>query len=170
MAYYPTEARLGLASFTQLDTTPLFNIGTIVRGEDSSVGAGLAGEFIYLFGNASNVVGLLHTFNARTGVTTVAPSTANTGQDLCVSMATNATTTTASWYQLTGVATIKKTAVKISPDSRMWFSATAGRFFSTATTGKQILKARTVNSATIASTTSTVLCWIGRPFGQGQII
>jgi hypothetical protein len=105
-----------------------------------------------------------------TGITTLAPNTANLAQPLAVSMSANVTTTKWSWYQIDGVAVIKKTATKVNPNVAVFLSATAGRIMSTIATGKQILAARSNNAATIASATSTVTVLINRIHAQGQII
>ena len=73
MAYFPTASRLGLANFTQVDVaTPLYNLGTLVTGEDSSLGGG---EFIYIPGVANAVVGSLVSYNPAVGTTVKARST-----------------------------------------------------------------------------------------------
>ena len=169
MAYYPTENRLGLSNFTTIDTTPAYAFGTLVRGFDSVLGGG--GEFIYLLGVASNIVGAMVTYNEVTGVTTLSPAgTTAKGFPLAVSMTANTTTTSGSWYQISGTAVIKKTAVKCNPSVAIFLSGTQGRFFPTATSGRQILNAVTNNSATVASATSTVNVLIQRPFCQGQVV
>ena len=149
--------------------TPFPPVGTIVRAEDPTLGLG---EFIFLPGVASNTVGSLVTYQGAGSTATVAlsPNTANLGQPVAVSMAANTSTTALSWYQIAGVAVIKKTAVKISPAQKVWQSATTGRIFATATSGKQILGAVTVNAATVASATSTINVLINRPHAQGQVI
>lgn len=167
MAFVPSESRLGLKAFTSIDTATAVPFGTIVRGEDSSLGGA---EFIYLPGVANTVVGSLVVYNPSAKTTTLAPNTANLGQPLAVAMAAVATTANFGWYQIAGVAVIKKTAVPVSPNVRIFLSGTAGRVFPTATTGKQVLNARSVNAATVASATSTINVLIQRPFAQGQII
>lgn len=160
----PYNANTG--STTTVPTPPLA-VGMIVKGIDPTYGGG---EFALLLGVGSNTVGSLVTYNQLSGVTTLCPSTANLAQPVAVSMAANTSTTKWSWYQIDGVAVIKKTAVKISPNVAIWISGTAGRIFATATTGKQILGARSNNATTIASATSTVTVLINRPHAQGQII
>lgn len=168
MAYVPTENRIGITSFTNLDTTTAVPFGTIIRGADSASGKG-GGEFIYLPGVASTVVGSLVTYNTVAKTTTLAPNTANLGAPLAVAMAA-CTAALFGWYQIAGVAVVKKTAVKVNPNVKVFLSGTTGRLFPTATTGKQILNAISVNTTTIASATSTLNVLIQRPFAQGQII
>lgn len=169
MAYFPTESRLGLKGFANIDTATAVPFGTVVRGQDSASGAG-GGEFIYLPGVAGTVVGSLVTYDPLNKKTALAPNTANLGQPLAVAMAAVATTANYGWYQIYGVATIKKTAVKVSPNVAIFLSGTTGRIMSTAASGKEVINARTVNAATVASATSTVQVLINRPFAQGQTI
>jgi hypothetical protein len=172
MAYFPTENRLGLSPFTQIDTAEAYALGTIVSGQDTpSSGGGLgAGEFIYLAGVASTVVGSTVVYNPNTGTTTLVPNTANTAAPLAVAMSANNLATTFGWYQITGVTVMKKTAVKVSPNVAIFVSATAGRISSVAASGKQVVPARSVNSATVASATSTVLVLLQRSHVQDQTI
>lgn len=167
MAYTPTASRLGLSNFTQIDTAQAYNLGIIVTGEDSADGGG---EFIYVPGVANAVIGSLVSYNARTGVTTLSANTANQNIPVAVMMSANTATTSFGWAQIAGVATIKKTAVKVSPGVAMFQSATTGRIMSTAASGKQLVNARSVNSATVASATSTVKVLLDRAFLQGAVV
>lgn len=169
MAFYPTESILGLKGFANIDTTTALPFGFIARGQDTASGKG-GGEFIYLPGVANTVVGSLVVYNPTAKTTTLAPNTANLAQPLAVAMAAVATTTNFGWYQVAGVATIKKTAIKVNPNVAIFLSGTAGRVMSTVGTGKEVLNARSVNTATVASATSTINVLIQRPFAQGQII
>lgn len=170
MAYVPSENRLGLKSFTNIDTTTAVPFGTIVRGQDTVSGNG-GGEFIYLPGVASTVVGSLVTYQTgNTNKTTLCPNTAHLAQPVAVAMAAVATVANNGWYQISGNATIKKTATKGQPGVPIFISGTAGRVFVTATSGKQILNAITTDAATVTTTTSTLHAMINRPFAQGQVI
>lgn len=167
MAYTPTEARIGLSNFTQIDTAAAYNMGIIVKGEDPADGGG---EFIYLQGVSALTVGQMVTYNPRSGVTVLSPNTANLGQPVAIAMSANTAPTNFGWFQIAGVATIKKSAVKVNPNVALFQSATTGRVSSVAASGKQLLNARSVNSATIASATSTVKVLLDRSFIQGQVI
>jgi hypothetical protein len=127
------------------------------------------GEFIYLKGVASTVVGSLVVYNPSTTTTALAPNTANLGQPVAVAMSANVAAQYG-WYQIGGVATVKKTAVAVSPNVRLFISGTTGRLMPTVATGKQVLNARSANVASVTTTTSTVLVSINRPFVQGQVI
>ena len=172
MAYTVIEARIGvpgITSITSVASAGLINstgvpLGTIVRAEDPTYGQG---EFVYMAGGTSILVGSLVTYNQLTGTVTLAPNTANLAQPVAVSMAANTSTTALSWYQIAGAAVIKKTAIKINPNVAIYLSGTAGRVMSTAASGKQILGARTINAATVASATSTITVLLDRPHAQG---
>lgn len=166
MAYIPTESRLGLSNFTQIDTSQQYNLGIIVKGEDTADGGG---EFIYGPGVANLTVGQMVTYNPRTGVVVLTPNTANLAQPVAVAMSANTAATSFGWFQIAGVATIKKIAVKVSPNVALFQSSTTGRVTSVAASGKQLVNARSVNSATIASTTSTVKVLLDRSFLQGAV-
>lgn len=175
--FIPVENREGIQPIQQSNTalpsqyqtgqTPLLGqahpIGTIVRAYDSTLGEG---EFIYLNGVSSTTIGLMVTYNPLAGTTTLTPNTAAQNNPVAVAMSANITGQFG-WYQIAGVAVIKKTAVKVNPGVRLFQSATAGRVLVASTTGKLLFNAISVNAATVASATSTVQVLINRPFLEG---
>lgn len=179
MAYTPVENREGiqpiavtngsLPSQYQVGQSPFFGqnhpLGTIIRAYDPTLGEG---EFIYLQGVASTVVGSLVTYDQVNAKTVLAPNTANLAQPVAVAMSANVASQFG-WYQISGAAVIKKTATKINPGVQIFLSATAGSIQSTAASGKEVLNAITINTATVASATGTVTVQINRPFLQGQV-
>lgn len=164
MTWNPTENALGIQPIAQTSTTKNHPLGTIVRAVDGTLGGG---EFIYLQGVASTAIGSMVTYNT-TGATTLSPNTANQAQPVAVAMSANVASQYG-WYQLEGTATILKTAVKVSPSVALYQSATTGRVMSTAASGKQLVGAKSVNAATVASATSTITAIIDRPFLQGAV-
>lgn len=167
MTYYPIENQLGVGPLTNIDTTKLWPLGMVVRGNDATLGGG---EFIYLAGVAGTRVGSLVTWDPVNGTTTLSPNTANLAQPVAVAMSANNSSTTYGWYQVGGAAAIFKSAIKINPNVAIFLSSTAGQIQPTAASGKEILGARTVNAATVASATSTVNVLINRPHAQGQVV
>ena len=127
------------------------------------------GEFILLLGVASTEVGSLVSYNASTYQTALAANTANLAGPVAVAMSANGAGSFG-WYQIGGLAVMKKTAVAVNPQVAIYQSATAGRVMPTVATGKQLLGARSANLATVASGVSTVIVSINRPHKQGQII
>jgi hypothetical protein len=73
------------------------------------------------------------------------------------------------WYQISGNAVIKKTAVAVTPQVTVFLSATAGRVKVLASAGLQVVAARSANLTTVAAATSTVTVTINRPHLQSQI-
>lgn len=165
MAFNPTENQLGVQPIAQTSTTQNHPLGTIVRAVDGTLGGG---EFIYLLGVGSTVLGSLVTYTTTNVATVLSPNTANQAQPVAVAMSANVASSYG-WYQIGGVATIKKTAVKVSPGVALYQSATTGRVMSTAASGKQLLNAKSVNVATVLSATSTITAIIDRPFLQGAV-
>lgn len=175
MAYSFTENRTGLLQIANTDSgvtmangtsaipTPPATLGMICRAFDPTYGEG---EFIMLLGVASTVVGSLVTYNATTYQTALSANTANQATPVAVAMAAN-TAGLFGWYQIGGLAVVKKTAVATNAQVAVYQSATVGRIMATAASGKQVLGARSANLATVASTVSTVIVSINRPHLQG---
>lgn len=137
------------------------SLGTIVRADDPTLGTG---EFIYLKGVASTVVGSLVTYDPTGKTTTLAPATAGLNKPVAVAMGAS-TAGCYGWYQVNGVAAIAKTTIKFSPAVKVYLSG-SGQITSTAATDKLVMDAITVNAATVASATSTINVLIQRPFAS----
>lgn len=165
MTFVPTENALGIQPIAVSSTVQNHPLGTIIRAYDPVLGGA---EFIYLLGVASTVVGNTVTYNATTYQSTLSPATANNVGPQAVAMAANVASQYG-WYQISGLATVKKTAVKVTAGAKIYQSGTAGRWMPTSSSGSEILGARAANLATVTSTTSTVLVLINRPAQQGQI-
>ena len=157
--------QLGLPPIEDTNTTQLCPLGTVTRARHETYGEG---EFIYMLGVASTVVGSVVSYNATTFQTTLLPNTANLGTPVAVAMSANVASQYG-WYQIEGLAVMKKTAVTCTPQGKIYISGTAGRIFITSTSGKQILGAKAANLTTVTSTTSTLVVLIDRPHTQGQI-
>ncbi len=180
MAYSFTENRAGMLQIANTDSgisttspagvvttipTPPGTLGMVARAFDPTYGEG---EFILLVGVASTVVGSLVTYNATTYQTTLSANTANQATPVAVAMSAN-TAGLFGWYQIGGLAVVKKTAVAVNAQVPVYQSATVGRVMPTAASGKQVLGARSANLATVASTVSTVIVSINRPHLQGAV-
>lgn len=163
----PIAAKVSAASVGALVAAGNFRPGTRMRATDPTLGAG---DFVFLPTIASVVVGSMVTFReSASGVYTTAmlPNTANLAQPIACAMAAGAANNYG-WFMLAGVAPVKKTAVKVSPNVALYVSATTGRLMPTAASGKQVLGVRASNSATVASATSTVTVTLNYPHMQGQ--
>lgn len=158
----------GMQPIANTETAAKHALGQTVRAVDPTYGEG---TFIYLLGVANTLVGSLVTFNTTTWQTTLSPTSNPNpgGQPVAVAMSANVATQYG-WYQIEGLATIKKTGVSVNPGVPIFISATAGRIKVLLSAGMQVLGARTANLATVVTTTSTVVCLIARPHLQGQIV
>lgn len=163
--WFPVDNQAGVQPIENTDTVQNNVLGKIIKARSDTLGEG---EFIYLLGVASTVVGSVVRWNATTYQTTLITNTTKQGVPVAVAMSANVASQYG-WYQLTGLATAKKTAVTTSPNAGVYISGTAGRIMPTSASGVQILGARTANLTTVTSTTSTVVIEISRPHAQGQI-
>lgn len=181
MAYSASTARLGIvdlnAVVTTLGSPGIGNLpsvttepqlGEIVTGWDTSLGGG---EFIFLAVPTTTVIaaGSMVNWDANYRVALL-PTTVKTGLSVGVAIAAFASNAALQygWFQIQGKATTLKTAVTVSPNSAVFITTTTtGRVQNVSSTGRQIIGARTANTATVTSTTSTVLVFLNRSAVQG---
>lgn len=164
---YTVSTLAGGQPIANTETTQKHSLGTIVRGVSATYGEG---EFIYLLGVASTVIGDVVIYNATTWQTvrTVGSTHKNTGAAVAVAMSANVAAGYG-WYQMSGNAVVKKTAVAVTPQVAVMLSATAGRVKVLTSAGFMVVGARSANLTTVTSTTSTVVVTVNRPHIQGQI-
>lgn len=178
MTFVPTTPSLGfppiastLAALTSMfagGRSPGPNLGTVIRAVDPVYGNG---EFIYLLGVASTVVGSWVTWNgggaAPTWQTTLAPSTAGLAQPLAIAMSINLAGFYG-WYQIAGMA-IGATNGTLAAGPAAMYLAGSGQVTSTQANGKQVLNAINV-TATGTPAAGLAVVEIDRPFAQGQAV
>mgnify|MGYP003661879478 CR=1 FL=1 len=162
---YGVSNLAGAQPIANTSTVQAHLLGTIVKGQDPIYGEG---EFIYLLGVASTIVGSLVTYNATTYQTALTTHVPVQARPVAVSMSANVGAQYG-WYQIEGLAVIKKTAVLFGAQVTIALSATSGRVKGTSTSGMQIGNARSANLATISATVSVITALINRPFLQTQI-
>ena len=159
-----TDAGVTFPNASSAAPTPPNTLGKIVRAVDPTYGEG---EFIFLAGVASTAVGSLVTYDGTTYATTLIANSANQARPVAVAMSANTSSSTYGWYQISGTAVVKKTTVAIAPKVAVGIGA-AGVLGNTAS-GKEILGARSANTATVASATTTISVVINRPHAQGRV-
>lgn len=166
MAYVIATPNLGFPPITDIGATAKVPLGTIVRAVDPTLGSG---EFIYLRGSASIVAGSLVYFSDNATADTVKLTTTSGvvdgGSSIGVAMAA-VVADKYGWFQISGKATVLKTATKIdpaTPTAKVYLSATAGRVMPTSVAGRQVLGARFQAAATVTTTTSTAVVTLNRP-------
>jgi hypothetical protein len=159
-----TPVAVSAGTTTTIPTPPAVP-GQIVKGFDPTYGMG---EFILLKGVASTAVGSLVIYNTTSYTTTLCPVTANLGSPVAVSMTANTSSSNWSYYQIEGVAVVAK-STGLSLATNVAIGVNSIGKVGTSASGKQILGARTANTASVASATTTVQLILNRPHLQGRI-
>jgi hypothetical protein len=174
MTIYSTDNRAGVQPLLDVSSVQNLDLGTVVRYRDTNTGSGSqgAGEVIYLQGASSTIRGSVVTYNTRDGSTTLVPTNSvGSGAPVAVALAATNTTGTYGWYGIAGVFEVAKGTVDFGLASPIYRSASVAGYISSAVgSGGQILGARTVNSASVSSVTSTIWVEFNRPHLQGQIL
>lgn len=175
MAYVFAEATIGrppiastLTASAAAGRSVPWKLGDIARATDPTYGSG---EFIYLLGVASTVVGSVVTYNGNssgtpTYQTTLAPATANTARPLAVAMSANVAGQYG-WYQISGNA-VAATNGTLAAGPAPIYLAGSGAVTSTAAAGAQVVNAVNV-TATGTPAANQAVVEINRPFAQGAI-
>lgn len=161
MAYRITDAKIAVQRIADTSTTQNWPLGKVVRAVDPTYGEG---EFIYLTGVASTVVGSLVTYNSITGATALAPVGTSKPQPVAVAMSANVASQYG-WYQISGNARVAKTSGLALASNVACGVLTVGKVAATGT-GKEIQGAFTVAKSTTATLATIV---INRPHMQGRI-
>ena len=172
MAYTIIEPQSGMMPIASTDagatapngatvypTSPMFP-GMIVRAKDPTYGVG---EFVFLKGVASTVVGSVVTYNATTFQTALAAVGTNKPQPVAFAMAAT-TAALWGWYQIGGLAVAAKTSGLALASNAAIGVLTVGKIAATGT-GKEVQGALTAAKAT---TPTTVQLVIDRPAMQGR--
>jgi hypothetical protein len=164
MAFTCREPYIVEQAIATNSTTQTHDLGTIVRAYDSTYGQG---EFIYLKGVASTVVGSIVEYNTswQTGLSTTATSLA-TPHPLAVAMSA-CVASEFGWYQISGESVMVK-------DSGQSFAVDIGV---EASAGKAVLLASgaIINGAIVAVVASaksdvlSVRVMINRPHGPSDV-
>lgn len=162
MAY--TIDLCGGQQIADTSTTKNHPLGTIVKGWDATYGEG---EFIYLLGVASTVVGSPVTFDAVTYQTTLAAAGTNLPRRLAFAMSANVASQYG-WYQISGMAVASKAASICCVAGAAMAVKTTG-LISKSGSGKEISGCLCAATASAATGRTTVLLSIDRPSMQGRV-
>lgn len=166
MAYFFSNGEIGGQAIADTSTTQNHPLGKIVHATDGATSNNLgSGEFIYLLGVASTVVGSLVTWHPTTYQTALAPVGANKPQPIAVAMSANVASQYG-WYQISGLAVAKKTSAISFAAGVAVGVKTTGLPASTGS-GKEIQGCLTAAAAAGGATTVTLS--IQRPHMQGRV-
>lgn len=165
MAYLiQSQDAVGFQNIADTSTTQNHPLGTVVKAWDSTYGYG---EFIYLPGVASTAVGSLVTYNTTSFTTALAPVGTNKPQPIAVAMSANVASQYG-WYQISGIAVVKKTCtVSLAADAAVGV-LTAGLIAGTGS-GKEIQGAAVAAVASATAGRTTVQVVVQRPHKQGRV-
>jgi len=135
MTFRATEHFVGIQAIADTSTTQNHDVGTIIRAEDDTYGAG---EFIYLAGVASTAVGTVVTYNMDDGSTT--RLAANAIGPVAVAMSANVASQYG-WYQIQGKA-VAKVAAGFADNANVYATATAGTVDDAVVAGDRVKRAK----------------------------
>lgn len=156
--------RLGVQPFATTSTVQNHPLGTVVRAVDIASTALGEGEFIYLKGVASTVVGSVVAYDTASYQTKLAPVGANKPEPIAFAMSANVASSYG-WYQIGGAAVALKTSGLALASNAAVGVLTAGKIAATGS-GKEVQGALTVAKAT---TPTTVTLIVERPRMQGRV-
>lgn len=164
MAYSVAENMLLAQPIANNSSTQKHAIGQIIKAKDPTYGVG---EFIYLVGVASTIVGTVvtwHDADTTLGLTAFSTTVVDSGEPLAVAMAATVAAEYG-WYQISGIAVIgKSNSLSLAPGVDL--AIASGLAIAAATTNR----VRGLNTAITASASTlviTVPCLIERPSGPG---
>ena len=157
--YHITNPIAGMQNIGDTSTTQNQVLGTIVQAVDVASTAYGAGEFVYLLGVASTVLGSFVTYNADDNSTALLA--ANAIGPVAVSMSINVASQYG-WYQISGKA-VGKALTGYADNALVFATATAGSIDDAVVAGDRVKLAK---GASAVGTPSTGLAEfeIQRPF------
>jgi hypothetical protein len=164
MTHRFSETNVGQQRISTTSTTQNHPLGTIVRATDLTTNQ--EGEYIYLLGVASTVVGSIVTYSGAFA-TALCPVGGNKSLPVAVAMSANGAAAYG-WYQIGGIATAAKSCATSLAAGAAVGVLTAG--FAAATgTSKELQGAIVSAVASAAAGRTTVKILIDRPTTQGRI-
>lgn len=155
---------MGMQPVANTETTAKHVLGTIAIGHDPSYGTG---EFIYLLGVASTAVGSVVTYDVTTFQTTLSAVGGNIARPVAIAMSANVAAQYG-WYQISGIATAKKTCTISLAAGAAVGVLTTGLVAGTGS-GKEIQGACVAAVASATAGRTTVSIYINRPHKQGRV-
>jgi len=165
MTYRTSIGLVGHQPITETSTTAKHPLGTIISAYDPTYGHG---EFIYLKGVVSTVVGSIVNYKGTTYQTALGYAGENVPGPLAVAMSANVANQYG-WYQISGLAiAAKSSAVSFAAAAKVAVGSSSGLAVATLS-GQEIQGAMVsaVASATAGRTTVTLV--INRPSSQGRV-
>jgi len=145
MAYVMQESYVGVQQIADISSTQRHPLGMIMRAADPIYGAG---EFIYLAGVASTVLGSWVTYNSDDNSTTLLA--ANAIGPVAVAMGINVASSYG-WYQIQGKA-VGKALAAFADNANVYATATAGSVDDAVVAGDRVKGAKGASAVDTPST------------------
>lgn len=165
MAFRITDQLIGSQPIADTSTTQLHPAGTIVHAVDPTLGGG---EFIYLKGVASTVVGSLVRYNTSSFQTALGALAQLLPQPLAVAMSANVANQWG-WYQISGIAVVAKLATtSFAANAALGLASTASGVAIATASGNEVQGALVAVVASAATGRTTVQVVLNRPRLQGR--
>jgi hypothetical protein len=164
MAYGSSDPRIGTQPIANTEAAAYHPLGTIIRANDPVYGDG---EFIYLLGVASTIVGSVVTYDASTYQTVLCAVGGNIPRAVAISMSANVASSYG-WYQISGQAVVAKSCT-ISLVAGVAVGVLTTGLIAATGSGKEIQGAVVAAVASAATGRTTVRVMIARPTKQGRI-
>jgi hypothetical protein len=163
-SWVPTTHMAGIQPIATTSTVQNHPLGTIVQARHATFGVG---EFIYLTGVASTVVGSVVEFSNTTGATVLAAVGGNQPLPIGIAMSANVASQYG-WYQIGGKATVAKTCTICLVAGAAVGVLTTGLIAGTGS-GKEVQGAVVAATASAKAGVVTVLVTLQRPTLQGRV-
>ena len=157
MAWQIISPVIGYQRIDETSTTKKHPLGTIVQAKDATYGVG---EFIYLQGIGSTVVGSWVTYNVSPGVTALLVP--NAIGPVAVAMSANVASQYG-WYQISGDAIAR--AADVADSGKVYIDTAAGYCDDAAVVGDRVNNAKWTSAE---ATTGLASVYIARPFVTDQ--
>lgn len=166
MAYaHVSPNMLGAQLISATSTTQQHPLGTIVRGLDPTYGEG---EFIYLKGVASTVVGSIVNYRGTTYQTALGYVGENRAAPMAVAMSANVANQYG-WYQISGIAVAAKACtVSFAAGAAVAVGSSSGLGVATLS-GQELLGAIVSAVASATAGRTSVQLMVNRPHAQGRV-
>lgn len=159
-----TDSGVTFPNASSAAPTPPMKVGMIVNATDPVYGSA---EFILLPGVANTAIGSIVTYNTTSFTTALAPVGTNKPQPVAIAMSANTSASTWGWYQISGIAVVRKTCTVSLAANAAVGVLTAGLIAATGS-GKEVQNALVAAVASATAGRTTVQVVINRPRMQGR--
>jgi hypothetical protein len=159
MAYQVTNSIVTAQAIATTSTVKKHALGTVVRAVDPTYGEG---EFVYLAGVGSTIVGSVVVFDQYNGTTTL--GVAGSRGPVAVAMSANVASQYG-WYQISGAAVVDSGTV--ADEGNVYLTATPGEVDDAVVAGDKIDGAR-FKSANGTPSAGLAIVQLARPAANGN--